>query len=585
MPAYTNLYLNLLTHLSLNPKPSSSFTRICISLTQKNLAHYCKYSMNLFDAATDPILSKSFQVPSESEVYCTSTSSTVNNALEPHANEKICQLPEPSLFLEIICSEGRDVATRSSRPVLTTTTVQSTHETIPDSTKDQSASEKPELCIGHTKDERAPPAINTVRRPCIVLQSSSSGSQRTSRCSSEGHHPSYKPESLSSLRRGIAKLSSPIKSPSKPEQRLALQISDSPSANFNRSEPGFEWFANDNVEQASHLDRACIRLPKSKQKIETKSLPKRNARIASATPLKRSDEDASADKQSNHTRAGSIEQALPLCSLLPELAQETNKSLDHRDGPLPPCLRNEKREKMVDEPLSQYVAVRDSSLAFPALTRINVHVVATVPSCYTNACAGRVLDDTATPMIQIVNSTSGCYKVIWDDIPSDLSVRPRPGSPREMSSATTSNSAAMRGLQQLQSEVRGRAEINHSSSELFKSQLMAFPDEDSKKTHATCHGDLIVSASVHLPCLSEGALPRRKMPKDNPVMGQKVSECMPKDQSLPRSVASQRPQRLRSARKLSNLEDLVRFRSHRDSVALARARLLHSDNVARTDKT
>jgi hypothetical protein len=253
--------------------------------------------------------------------------------------------------------------------------------------------------------------------------------------------------------------------------------------------------------------------------------------------------------------------------------------------------------------------VTKSMVAEPAVTRTDVHVVVIVPSWG----IGDVLDeggiDPATPTMQIVESKSGCYEVVWDDVPleHDIRLHPRGSSASQaLAAASPESSHAPRGLECVNTKLTEWTFNNGNPAELFKPQVVVFPDDDGHTPHFECAVEVEKDFVVIAPPNSERTSTNPSRHHSRLASSQRCrSDSFADDEdtfeeqeykqntlAVPDPDApSNRPghfvgshRRMRkppSLRRLSNMDEAdFKFRGHRDSVALARKRILIADNVS-----
>lgn len=251
-----------------------------------------------------------------------------------------------------------------------------------------------------------------------------------------------------------------------------------------------------------------------------------------------------------------------------------------------------------------------SSLADPAMTRTAVHVIAISPSWKLDEVP-EDSQDPATPTMQIVESGSRRYEVIWDDVPAEHKVRLRQRRSSASHSLEAISSPATRGLQRVNTKLTDWSGSWNSPSDLFKPTIVVFPDDDgSHKPQYDCSvdddEDLVVIAPPNSRMTSAGPSRLPSRPASAPMTRvasqedikldhaaqEKLLQNVP-DWTLPSEqlvvpdpdgsrLGSSRSLRQSGAlRKLSNIEEAdLKFRGHRDSVTIAHSRLLQSGGVS-----
>lgn len=244
-----------------------------------------------------------------------------------------------------------------------------------------------------------------------------------------------------------------------------------------------------------------------------------------------------------------------------------------------------------------------------AITRTDVHVVAIAPSWGINDVAEGEGIVSATPTMQFVESKTGSYEVVWNDVPPEDDVRAHRRSSSASLSLQTAASTATRGLDRVNNKLTEWSWEGGSPGSLpssFRPHIVVFPDEDGHKSRLGCaveDEDLIISAPPNSERTS--AIPSRQ-PSGPPsgrasrssssdeselnselAFGHPVKRIDSKQEalvvpnpntSLEASGGMQRPP---TNRRLSNIEDSeVKFRGHRDSVTLARSRNFNAGGVS-----
>ncbi|KAF2828800.1 hypothetical protein CC86DRAFT_264536, partial [Ophiobolus disseminans] len=258
-----------------------------------------------------------------------------------------------------------------------------------------------------------------------------------------------------------------------------------------------------------------------------------------------------------------------------------------------------------------------STLAGPATTRTDVHVIAIAPSCDLERAANHESIDPATPTMQIVESNTGSYEVTWDTVPPEH-------ANRRSSSASHSlyavSSTATRGLQRVNSKLTDWSGTWNSLSDSFKPTIVVFPDEDGRmRPHFECvveDEDLVALAPPNSQRTSVAPSRHPSRPSSVPLTRSASQEeiqveCDPLEYSQEQHVPPVWITPIKSTRTMSDPEirpystdsppspfmvpdrvshptyqprtisnfDDERFRGHRDSVTLARSRLLHATDL------
>ncbi|RAR05089.1 hypothetical protein DDE82_004107 [Stemphylium lycopersici] len=220
--------------------------------------------------------------------------------------------------------------------------------------------------------------------------------------------------------------------------------------------------------------------------------------------------------------------------------------------------------------------------------------------------------DPATPTMQIIETKSGSYEVIWDDVPSEYSIRMRD---RRSSSAShsleTVSPGAGRGLERVNSKLAGWAGTWNSPSDCFRPTIVVFPDDDGRAKRYDCavededeedltllvppnsqmtsatssnHVSRPTSAPLTRTVSREGISLRTALHETQPQVSHDMLQ--PPEQSLvvpspDIQLGGGKAKQAIMVRQLSNLEEAdMRFCRHRDSVTIAHSRLVHSGKVS-----
>lgn len=251
-----------------------------------------------------------------------------------------------------------------------------------------------------------------------------------------------------------------------------------------------------------------------------------------------------------------------------------------------------------------------SSVADPAITRTDVHVVAITPSWDAHDITNEEGPDPATPTMQVIETKTSSCEVIWDDVPLEQKVR---GRGRRSSSASHSlemvSPSARRGLERVNFKLAGWLGSWNSASDSFKPTIVVFPDDDDRTTGFDCAADdkddlpLLAPPNSQVTSTASSCHPSRPasvplngvvssgdvsrgdaMDETSPYVGQNLLQ--PSEQSLlVRNPEIQRKGRWNKhptkTRHLSSLEETdTRFHGHGDSVTVAYARFIRSGNVS-----
>ena len=272
------------------------------------------------------------------------------------------------------------------------------------------------------------------------------------------------------------------------------------------------------------------------------------------------------------------------------------------------------------------------SPASPAVTRTDVHVIAIAPALSKYGTLDpppSELDnenDPATPTMQIVESSNGSYEVIWDDVPPEHGARTHRRSSSASQALEAISSTATRGLERVNTKLTEWSGTWNPSSDSFKPTIVVFPDDDGRPpyhesaiaddedivifappnserasaTHSR-HNSRPVSASMSRAASQdefEAIAPLRDTSPGNSILPTERMLLVPdQDAWSAHLIAARRKLGAQSPeRKLSNVDEAdLKFRNHRDSVAVAHSRLVragggrselcaHSDSMLTTKK-
>jgi hypothetical protein len=291
---------------------------------------------------------------------------------------------------------------------------------------------------------------------------------------------------------------------------------------------------------------------------------------------------------------------------LPQVAVTLERSAQSATNDVePPPAPTAKPKKTVKSMPScpNTIGTLKSSVADPATTKTDVHVIAIAPSWNAREVTNEEGGDPATPTMQIIESKSSSYEVIWDDVPSEHSIRLRG---RRSSAAghalETASPGTKLGLGRVNTKLTDWHNSWNTQSESFKPTIVVFPDDDGQANHYDCaveeDEDLQVSAPPNSQLTSAAPSRFPSQPPSAPMTRaascdetwfRKALEVVPPDNThtlvVPDSEAQlsagRKSKQAVAVRKLSNMEEAdLRFRGHRDSVTIAHSRLVHSGGVS-----
>ncbi|PSN67412.1 hypothetical protein BS50DRAFT_574111 [Corynespora cassiicola Philippines] len=396
-------------------------------------------------------------------------------------------------------------------------------------------------------------------------------------------------------------------------------------------EPGFMWFPVRTKSDPSTSSKALPRPKIPGKDLPLKPIMKKKSKSATATPpdeFNASSVDSSKSQKLRRVKTVDFEESSKKLLKLPPLkawSSETdpNPSAGNVSAPERRSSRGgSKQEKPADKSKPSppfYRRPVKSTPADPAITRTDVHVVAIAPSwCAEDDIPDEGGIDPATPTMQIVESKSGCYEVIWDDVPSEYDVRSRRRSSSAGQVLQSVGSTAARGLDRVNSKLtewswgRGTSSSSSPSSPSFNPQIVVFPGDDSRAPQYDCtidDEDLIIIAPPNSEMTSATPSSRPSRPASAPTsrsasyeepqldstmgdgwVGNDKRDSIQEPLMFPNPEAgtarklltpNRGTKRPPSFRRLSNIEENeMKFRGHGDSVALAHSRVINAGGVS-----
>ena len=359
-----------------------------------------------------------------------------------------------------------------------------------------------------------------------------------------------------------------------------------------------------------------------------KTCLKAKAKSTTTTPPSGSHQGnfSSENKVLRRVKTVDFEEATKPLLALPHAASPSEKAVhmaDDRNDKLPPHSARPRKSARRMPSCPSAFSTPKSTLADPATTRTDVHVIAIAPSRNLNHEADEDIEDPATPTMQVVESNAGCYEVIWDNVPAEHKIRSHRRSSSASHSLQNLSSTATRGLQRVNTKLTDWSGSWNTPSDTFKPTIVVFPDDDGLiRPQFECavedDGELLTVAppNSQRTSVAPSRLPSRPASapmtraasqedirvelaphEDPPAPDNSTSHnwVVPLEPShtvldteifpmhttplAPPSNTSHLREPLSATRKLSNFED-ERFRSHRDSVVLARSRLVHSSDMS-----
>jgi hypothetical protein len=260
---------------------------------------------------------------------------------------------------------------------------------------------------------------------------------------------------------------------------------------------------------------------------------------------------------------------------------------------------------------------RKSLPAETAITRTAVHVVSIAPSRLASntpdPSGNNTNPATSTPTMQIVESKTGRYEIVWSDFPSthniDLRSRRDSSASQSLQIAGGSVSGVTRGLERVNTKLTewswgAEEQITSTATATgFQPRIVVYPDEDGRVERmggvADENEDVDFFAPPNSARMSRSVsddeqeeemeielqealrLPDTRF-SDVQSTSERPSLVVPDpDAIISRSGSRSTSTRsLPSDRRLSNVDDSdVKFRGHRDSVALARSRIFNAGGL------
>lgn len=278
-------------------------------------------------------------------------------------------------------------------------------------------------------------------------------------------------------------------------QRVQLTRSTSGPSNESNTEnsaPTFRWYAQSRSSPDS--DRS-EHLPSSKPHspdVPLKPCLKTKAKSTTTTPpgeLQKLADDDTSGRTLRRVKTVDFEEAKKPLLALP-VPQKAPKKIVH--GWIGPSSTSQLRGPSPTKSTSMapsfpnMLSTAKGNLADPATTHADVHVIAIAPSRDLSHATNKASSDPATPTMQYVESSSGCYEVIWDDVPREESDQTRRRSSVASHSLQLADPAAARELQRVNSKLADWSGSWNAPSETFKPTIVVFPDHDVRMPQFEC---------------------------------------------------------------------------------------------------
>ncbi|KAF2267866.1 hypothetical protein CC78DRAFT_30934 [Lojkania enalia] len=288
-----------------------------------------------------------------------------------------------------------------------------------------------------------------------------------------------------------------------------------------------------------------------------------------------------------------------------------SKGLDRTEA----SLVDDSHEKTVHRAFHYLEPTAKSKPADTAVTRTDVHVVAMTSSQTVDDKPIRRGTDLATPTMQIVESNASCYEVVWDDIHAEHDVeRNRRSFSATQALETVASSSTTKGLERVNSKLTEWTWASKGPRDRFKPQIIVFPESDGRdpsfEYSVEEDGDVLIIAPPDSERPSENPSRRASQLQSTRISSsgshddlvlaslsehialeeknRRKQDCLvvPDPEVLPRrpeslagaSTSSKKPS---TDRRLSNIDESeMKFRGHRDSVTLARARIFNAGGIS-----
>ncbi|KAF2743153.1 hypothetical protein M011DRAFT_248060 [Sporormia fimetaria CBS 119925] len=324
-----------------------------------------------------------------------------------------------------------------------------------------------------------------------------------------------------------------------------------------------------------------------------KGCMKKKVKSAESTPPPGSDLSSESSPGGAGLRKAKTVEFEPRASLLPPpspLREQVDMNPNQMPAPENSALRNVQSNHKAMRPIQtvkqlSLPATRRKGLpAEAAITRADVHVVAVVP-VRSSGFLTSTTKSAPTPTMQVVETSSARYEVIWDDIGEDKDMRTQ----RRRSSASESLQAATAGPPTVIERVSSKlTELAWGSSEqqvAFSPQFVVFPDQNAResRTERSTEGDNTLP--IYAPPNSEYASRSPSCDDTNidPDLRPTKSSATPNDVN---NLPSARPGHAIGAARGARIPDRpltyaegLGFRYHRDSVLLAKEKKkFHSEH-------
>ncbi|KAF2473136.1 uncharacterized protein BDR25DRAFT_129036, partial [Lindgomyces ingoldianus] len=385
--------------------------------------------------------------------------------------------------------------------------------------------------------------------------------------------------------------------------------------------PGFMWFPVRTYSEPSSSAQSIRQAKRSDHDLPLKPCMKQKSKSAAATPPNggsTDSEDSHGRRKLRRVKTVDFEGVLSKKLLsLPPLKLWTGQGDLEAGEPF-----ERSKTAMEESSSNRAISVKrvrscpgpktKSTLADTAITRTDVHVVAIAPSWSSEEFPATDDDgiDLATPTMQIVESKTGCYEVVWDDVQKEPAIEAGGRCSSAGQALQAAGSFATKGLERVNTKLAEWSWGKDSLTRSYKPRIVVFPDDDGRNPQFGCavedDEDLVIIAPPNserqsaIPSRHPSQPPSARMSRSvshddtEPDPAVNATDVSSDRQSLvvpdPEATnsraglligASRGTRKPSSIRRFSNMEDSdLKFRGHRDSVTLARSRILNAGGVS-----
>lgn len=381
-----------------------------------------------------------------------------------------------------------------------------------------------------------------------------------------------------------------------PLSPLCIQRTSSQSTHVR----DFKWYPVRSVSDSSTIFQIKPKANVRGKDIPLKPCMKQKSKSATTTPSSFQSMDIDPDDESKKRKAKSVDFEKPVSKRLslPLLRVWAAGTENTPQGARRASLDNGNRRQR--NPLkvkgSCPMPRAKGRPADSAITRTDVHVVAVAPPLIPLSLSTPT--PPKTPTMQIVESKTGRYEVIWDDVAEEEDIRGGRRASSASESLQAASSTGTKGLQRVNSKLEEWSWLEGQPTAPFMPQIVVYPDMDSHNglNEAAAEDECLrIYAPPNTARTSRSASNRDQKPEVRELFQEKqilrprmrmvakdaayaYASCPRAGSSIGASRGARRP--IPIERRLSNMPaSNVRFRGHRDSMALARYRILHAAAV------